>query len=233
MTDHFLNIYHHKADLYERMVGREDQRGNLFAALTEIHPLDGATVVDFGAGTGRMTRLTSLLARRVYAFDFAPAMISEAQRQLEQSGYTNWRVGVADNRAMPLKAGIADVVVEGWSFAHTVAWSPEDWRGQIGRMLEEMKRLLRPNGVAILLETMGTGNKQPAPPTEGLAELYQWWEQEQGFEYRWVRTDYQFESVQEADELTRFFFGDELADKLVKEQTTILPECTGIWWRRF
>ncbi|GEM_PF-6658666 len=29
----------------------------------------------------------------------------------------------------------------------------------------------------------------------------------------------------------RFFFGDDLADRILRDRLIILPECTGIWWR--
>lgn len=231
--DHFQRIYATEGTRYDRLVSREDQRGYLFAALMELGPSNTRQVVEFGAGTGRVTRLMSLISQRVLAFDIAPHMLSVAQEQLDLSGLSNWAFGLADNRAMPVQSGSADVAVQGWSFGHTVGWSPDNWRAEIGQMLSEMQRVLRPGGMAILMETMGTGNRQPAPPTEGLAELYKWWEQEHGFSYRWVRTDYQFESLAEAEELTRFFFGDELADRVVDEKLTILPECTGIWWRQY
>lgn len=229
MTD-FKAIYATQAHRYDRMVEREDQRGNLLATLLEICPLQGKIAVDMGAGTGRMTRLLALMAKRVYAFDQAPAMVEVAQQVLEESGLTNWRVGVADNRALPLPDACADVVVEGWSFAHAVGWSPDHWQAEVAKMMAEMRRILKPNGTFILLETMGTGTRQPQPPNESLARLYAWWESTYGLSYRWIRTDYQFETVQEADELTRFFFGDTLADKLVQEKATLLPECTGVWW---
>ena len=38
------------------------------------------------------------------------------------------------------------------------------------------------------------------------------------------------QSLDEAEELTRFFFGDELAARVVEKEWLILPECTGIWW---
>jgi hypothetical protein len=37
--------------------------------------------------------------------------------------------------------------------------------------------------------------------------------------------------VPEAEELTRFFFGDELANRIKNEGLLIVPECTGIWWK--
>ena len=46
----------------------------------------------------------------------------------------------------------------------------------------------------------------------------------------WVRTDYQFPDAATAIELTTFFFGAQLADRV--RTSARLPECTGLWWRR-
>ena len=233
MTDHFKNIYENHADLYERLVAREDQQGNLFSALNDIHSMDGVDVVELGAGTGRITRLLSVMVNRIFAFDIAPAMLDEARAYLETTGMINWALVQADNRRMPVASSCADVVIEGWSFGHVMGWHPDDWREHVDAMLAEMARIVKPQGTAILIETMGTGNRQPQPPSDGLAELYRYWQAEHGFEYRWIRTDYQFASIEEADELLRFFFGDELADTVVERDKVILPECTGLWWKQF
>jgi hypothetical protein len=37
----------------------------------------------------------------------------------------------------------------------------------------------------------------------------------------------------EAEQLTRFFFGDELADQVAFNNIVALPECAGVWWRKF
>jgi hypothetical protein len=50
-----------------------------------------------------------------------------------------------------------------------------------------------------------------------------------GFSYSWIRTDYRFESVEEAYELTEFFFGKELAERVQNNRLTIVPECTSVW----
>lgn len=231
MSDHFQNIYLNEAQNYERLIAREDQHGNLFQSIMEIQPFDGAVVAEFGAGTGRLTRILSVLAQHIYAFDIALPMLREGQRVLTETGMENWSIAVADNRALPLPSGIADLAIEGWSFGHTRAWSAENWQAEIDRMIGEMQRVLKPNGTMILIETMGTGQKQPQAPNEELAELFAYFEEAHGLQYRWIRTDYHFQSVAEADELMRFFFGDEMADKLVAGKHIIVPECTGIWWK--
>lgn len=232
MTDHYKNIYQNKAALYERLIAREDYRGNIFQALMDIHPLDGASVVEFGAGTGRLTRIMSVLAKFIYAFDIHRPMLLEGQRVLTETGMENWSLACADNHTMPLKTGVADIAIEGWSFGHVMRWYPDDWQVRINQYLAEMQRLLKPDGTIILMETMGTGQREPSPPAEHLATLYRYWEEGLGFNYQWIRMDFQFESVAEADELIRFFFGDDMADRLVAGKNIIIPECTGIWWKK-
>lgn len=232
MSDHFQNIYAHDAERYERLIAREDQRGNLFQTLMDIHPFDGKTVVEFGAGTGRLTRIMSVLVDYIHAFDNAPAMLREGYRVLSETGMENWSFSQADNRQMPVASHSADIVIEGWSFAHVMGWYPESWQQETDAMLSEMQRIAKADSTLILIETMGTGNRKPAPPNEDLAKLYQYWENEHSFQYQWIRTDYQFESVAEADELIRFFFGDEMADTLVADKNIIVPECTGVWWKQ-
>lgn len=230
MTD-FQHIYTHQAEQYDRLVAREDYQGQILAALQRIRPLAGLDVVEFGAGTGRLTRLLAPLVRSIQAFDASAAMLGVAKETLEGIGRGNWTLGVADNRRLPVEDRVADLAIAGWSFGHTVGWFPDTWRAEIGHMLAEMRRVLRPGGAAVILETLGTGRETPHPPHAGLAAYYRWLEGEQGFHATWIRTDYEFASPDEADELTRFFFGDELADRVRREDLTIVPECTGLWIR--
>ncbi len=227
----FQNIYRHRAEKYDRLVAREDAQGNLFAALNEIIPLDGLRVVEFGAGTGRLTRLLSVLVKRIYAFDIEPAMLRQLAPQMRATGMANWYAALGENGRMPLASNCADLVIEGWSFAHVMGWHPEDWLSRTDAMLAEMARILKPGGTAVLIETLGTGRRRPQP-TDKLARLYRHWQERYGFQSRWIRTDFQFASPAEADELTRFFFGDALADECLTGSDVILPECTGIWWKR-
>jgi len=55
-------------------------------------------------------------------------------------------------------------------------------------------------------------------------------EAEAGFSATGIRADYRFRSPAEAEALTRFFFGNRMAGRVVAENLVILTECTGIWW---
>ncbi|HRQ37937.1 MAG TPA: class I SAM-dependent methyltransferase [Chloroflexota bacterium] len=230
MTD-FKQIYAHQPAQYERLVAREDVDGNILKALQAIRPLAQADVVEFGAGTGRLTGLLAPWVQSIHAYDESAAMLAVAERKLRTSGAANWytarsRFGfaVADHRSIPLPDQCADICIEGWAFGHFVGWHPANWREESGRALAEMERLLRPGGVMILLETLGTGFEIPTPP-EQLRPFYHWLESEHHFHHTWIRTDYHFANQAEAAELLGFFFGPDMAARAQIR----FPECTGIW----
>lgn len=227
----FEEIYAHHADAYDRLVEREDHEGHLLPALAGIAALDGADVVELGAGTGRLTRLLAPRVASIRAFDASAHMLVVAERRLQAMGLANHELGVADNQHLPVEDASADIAIAGWTFGHALDWHPDRWRIEVGAAVDEMARVLRPGGTAIILETMTTGTETPAPPTPGLASYYRWLETERGFRSTAIRTDYRFASVEEAETLTRFFFGGELADRVRRERLAVLPECTGLWWR--
>ena len=131
MCDHFKQIYRNQADMYERLVAREDQQGNLFQALNDIAPLHGKDIVEFGAGTGRLTRLLAVVAAHVFAFDIEPAMLTLAATIMRETGLSDWSLALGDNASMPVASSSADLVIEGWSFAHAVAWYPQQWQERV------------------------------------------------------------------------------------------------------
>lgn len=225
----FEMIYREHAAEYDRLVAREDYLENIPRALTSIRPLAGARVVEMGAGTGRLTRILAPRVDSIAAFDRSKAMLNVAAERLSALQRKNWQLAVGDNRRLPAAEGVADVCIAGWSFGHATGWYPDSWREEIALAVGQMRRALRRGGTAIILETLGTGRESPQPPTPALASYYVMLEGEFGFAPSWIRTDYQFESIEEAERLTRFFFGDELADRVAREGLIVLPECTGVW----
>ena len=228
MSERQRKIYQSDGDRYEVLISREDYQGNIPRALDEIVNVDGLDVIDLGAGTGRLTLGLAPRVKSIRAFDMAEEMLRVCRERLAATGLSNWLVEVADHRSIPVEDHCADLVVSGWSVAYLYVWNPETWRVELEKWLGEMKRVLRPSRLIVLFESLGTGNESPIK-LEHLKEYYPWLD-EVGFQNKWIRTDYKFESIEEAEELSRFFFGDALGDKVRQNNWVVLPECTGIWW---
>ncbi len=209
----------------------EDYQLNLPRALEEIRSFTAADVVELGTGTGRVTMLYAAHARSVVACDRELSMLRVAARKFRAANLSHVRTAIGDNRRLPLPDRTADIAIAGWSIGHTQYWSPETWQAEVDRALGEMRRMLRPGGTLIIIETLGTGQTEPAPPHERLAAYYAYLEQRYGFQTTAIRTDLCFDSVEQAAELTGFFFGEEFAQHVVRERWQIVPECTGLWWK--
>jgi len=230
MSDQQRKIYQSDGDRYEALIAREDYQGNILRAIEEILKTDGLDILDLGAGTGRLTLLLAARAGSIHSFDASTEMLRVCQERLVASGLSNWQVDVADHRQLPVTDQSADLAVSGWSVSYLAVWNQENGTAELDKWLVEMKRILRPGGTIILFESLGTGNETPMR-LEHVESTYQWLDSH-GFENKWIRTDYKFESVEEAAELAGFFFGEEMADQIRKKGSVVLPECTGVWWRK-
>ena len=226
----FKAIYSSQSEDYDLLVSREDYQKNIDRALQDIRPFEGLAVADMGSGTGRVTRILAPFARRILAMDISAHMLSRARDNFLRMPFHNWDLAQADNLNLPIQDHSFDIAISGWSLGHLTGWYPDSWLRLIDQCLSEKKRILRPGGTIIVIETLGTGRETPQPPTEDLAAYYSHLEKDLGFSARSIRTDYRFQSVSEAVESCRFFFGEELAQEVASRNSPFLPECTGIWW---
>ena len=223
-------VYAHHGNEYEALIAREDYQGNVLRALRDIASLENRVVLDVGAGTGRLACMLAPLVGRVHAFDIAPDMLRVCREKLTASGLSNWQVDLADHRQLPVEDHSADLVVSGWSVSYLALWNPVSWREELDKWLGEMERVLNGGSPIVLFESLGTGNESPLQ-LDHLKDFYPWLD-EAGFQKKWIRTDYRFESLEEAEYLSRFFFGDVLGDKVEQNNWVVLPECTGVWWKK-
>lgn len=229
MSDQQRKIYQSEGDRYEALISREDYQGNIARAIDEIINVNGLDVLDLGAGTGRLTLMLAPRAKSIRAFDSSAEMLRVCRERLIAGGLSNWQVDVADHRRLPVADHSANLVVSGWSVSYLAVWNQEQKTFELDIWLNEMKRVLRKEGMIILLESLGTGNEEPIR-LEHVESTYQWLDAN-GFENKSIRTDYQFESVEEAADLAGFFFGSDMAVRIREKRSTILPECTGVWWK--
>lgn len=227
MTDQQA-IYCEQAAGYENLVAHEDYQHRLPPALTAIRSFDQADWVEWGAGTGRLTDLAARAARSIIALDLSAAMLSVAADKLRRNRGRRWQVAVADHRHAPVPDRCADIAIAGWTIIYLSSKLAPDWQQAITQAIDEMRRVLRPGGALIIIETLGTGY---TAPQRLYAAYYDFLEQRLGFQHKWIRTDYQFASVEEAVDGLGFFFGEEFEQQIRDNRWASVPECTGIWWK--
>ncbi|TVX99725.1 class I SAM-dependent methyltransferase [Cohnella terricola] len=225
MPDHD-RIYKQEAARYHELI---DSQPNLKSVVEEIRPIRGLDIADLGAGTGRLAAVLAPEASSLIALDASEAMLGIAAERLRESGLSNWSVQVADHRRLPLADRSVDLIVSGWSICYLTSSNVPDWERNLDQVIAEIKRVLRPGGTAIIFETLGTGSETPSAP-DFLRPYYAKLTETYGFAHRWIRMDYAFDNPDQAERLTRFFFGDELADKVAEHRLVRVPECAGIWW---
>jgi 2-polyprenyl-3-methyl-5-hydroxy-6-metoxy-1,4-benzoquinol methylase len=103
----------------------------------------GQRLLDFGCGPGLYSVLFASVGYEVHGFDIAPANVAHARRLAERYGVadrTHLSVGMAE--ALDHADDSIDVVV-GVDILHHV---------DIGRAMREVRRVLKPGGVAIFRE---------------------------------------------------------------------------------
>ncbi|MCA9520280.1 MAG: class I SAM-dependent methyltransferase [Myxococcales bacterium] len=230
-ADRYSQIYGSEAQAYDHLVTHEDYQGNLWRALEGLAEWKGSTVVEFGAGTGRLTRLFADRAAHVVACDASPEMLRVARQHLRRELYPHVEFTVAEHRDVPVYAS-ADIAIAGWALGHYIHFSAGNWRECADQAVERMLSSVRAGGVVMIIETLGTGRREPEAPSAELAELYQRFESLHGFQRLEIRTDYRFASHADAVDSVRFFFGETLAESVRAAESAVVPECTGIWHRR-
>jgi len=226
MVDHD-SVYDSRASDYDLLVSREDYMGNLWAEIDRVCNPDGLNVVESGAGTGRLTMQLVDKAEFVSAFDLSSHMLKHCERKLQIKHRSNWKLDVASHENLPISTTPADLFISGWAVCYSVVSYKEAWKEDLSRLVDRFRSMVRKDGSLIIIETLGTGTESPAPPSNMIDYLSQL--KDLGFSESVVRTDYEFESVDEAECLCKFFFGDKLAEQVRNNKLKKLPECTGVY----
>lgn len=129
-----LLVYNKCPEVYDRL----PFHGWDFAEVTSIVDLTGKTVVDSGAGTGRVALEAAETAASVFAVEPVSRLRQFIRTKARQRGLRNLYVvdGFADS--LPFPDGFADVVIT----SHALGW-------RLAEELKEFERVVRSPGVII------------------------------------------------------------------------------------
>jgi ribosomal-protein-serine acetyltransferase len=143
-------------DWYERrgLYARREGHAAWYAELTSLHGVvarfaaalpAGAAVCDLGCGTGRWTAALAEAGLRLTGLDQSPAMLEQALRRLDGLGLRASLVR-GDVLDPPFPTGSFDAACVAFVFDHLS-------RSQRLRLLQEVRRLLRPGGRLLVLDS--------------------------------------------------------------------------------
>ena len=217
-------IYDNHAKEYDELVNHEDYQNNLTAFLQrECAGFD--TVLEFGAGTGRVTGLYADRVGHIFFAERAQHMIDRAAENLaaHQDKITFINIDTRDLAGLNIKA---DCIIEGWALGHTAIDEHHRLADFLSELFTGFRSLLNVNGRLIFIETMGSHVDQPVVPRKELAYLYRELETTYRMKRHILETDYKFASVEEARRIMGFFFGQEMAASIDSE---VVREYTGVW----
>ncbi len=220
------NVYQNEADRYHALVSCEDYNGNLNNAIKVVIQY-GASILETGAGTGRVTAMLAPISGGLTILDLSVPMLQKAARVTPMDSPAINGLSAGDHRFLPVPGNSYDWIVSGWSVCYLASWYRDDWKPQVNSALKEFMRVLRPDGKILLIETLGTGELTPKPP-DHLSDYLNYLD-DLGFQRTWIRTDYRFADEPTARDLTGFFFGESMLEKIDFSATPTLPECTGLW----
>ncbi len=127
--------------------------------IVELLDLRGLeTVVDYGAGSGRLSVpvARSLTSGTLHAVDESPEMLERLRESLAGVGLLNVRTHLIQDNEVPLQTGSVDRVLA-VNLLHEV----------IGETaLQEMRRLLRPEGFLLVIDWSADVTRDQGPPAE-------------------------------------------------------------------
>ena len=127
-------------DDYDRLTAGEQ----VHLGALDIARVDGAVVLDAGAGAGRMTLPLARRARLVYALDAAPPLLHLLERKLAAAHLRNVELLRGLFRRIPLPDDSVDAAIA------CSAFGPQEAHGG-QRGLDELQRVTRPGGRIVIL----------------------------------------------------------------------------------
>lgn len=138
-------------------------RARVFCEAGPGWSVDGASVLEAGVGTGRVTAYYIDRVASAFCCDCSEHMIAFAQQHFANSA-AKLTFELADNFDLPTLGSPVDIFIEGWSFSHGVVGSQnrEELRVRTAALVRNATKNLKAGGTAIIVETMGT-NTDGAP----------------------------------------------------------------------
>ena len=187
--------YPHLFEIERRCMDRD---GKVIRFLDQILPM--GLVLDIGAGNGFTAAHLNRPERFVIPLEPDARMVDYSQPLV-------WAKGVA--QAIPFHDRTFDAAYATWAFFF-------DGVADILQGLNDAKRVVKSNGLLVIADNAGEDEFCALAP-HNIASNRAWWK-EQGFQETILHTSYRFDSLEEANTLLSFYFGEEVGKQNQKTE---------------
>lgn len=221
------NIWRHPTT-YEVENRAVDPGGRLARALRERADWSGRTVLDIGCGTGFHLPFFAPEAARVVGVEPHPDLARIARRRARRFAHVEVLGGTA--QALPLRAASVDVVHARWAYFFGPGCEPG---------LAELDRVIRPGGVALIIDndptrsTFGDWFRRGYPQLPSPATVERFWTG-----HGWARTrvdmGWRFTDRADLEAVVRIELPTGLAERvLATHHGTEVDYAVNLWSRDY
>ncbi|MDN5744476.1 MAG: class I SAM-dependent methyltransferase [Nocardioidaceae bacterium] len=223
------NIWRHTAT-YEIENQAADPDARLWTALRRRADWDDRVLLDLGCGSGFHLPGFAATARQVIGVEPHPGLCRLAERRLRARGVENARVLPGAAQQIPLPDSSVDVVQARWAYFFGPGCEPG---------LVELDRVLRPGGVAVIIDNDGSRSTFGAWFRRGFAhlaapaEIERFWSL-RGWTLDRVDMGWRFESRADLEAVVRIEFKPEAAEEILRHHHGLeVDYAVNLWSRTF
>ncbi|WP_377640316.1 class I SAM-dependent methyltransferase [Oryzobacter terrae] len=214
-------------DVYEVENLASDRAGVVDTTIVALHPLEGAVVLDVGCGSGfHLPRLAARGARVVGLEPHLP-LVDRARARLAGSGL-GAAVLAGDAEHLPVADRSVDVVHARWAYFFGAGCEPG---------LAEVERVLRPGGIACLVDNDATGSTfgswfRRAYPAYDPAAVQRFWDR-RGFTTERLTIHWTFDTRDDLEAVVRIELPPGPAEAVLAEHEGLVVDyAVALRWRR-
>lgn len=214
-------------DTYEIENTAVDPEGAIEAAMRRVQDWAGLDLLDLGCGAGFHLPRFAESARSVVGVEPHPPLVELAAARV--ADLPEVRVLAGGAQAIPLPDHSMDVSHSRWAYFFGAGSEPG---------LAELARVLRPGGVAFVIDndatrsTFGGWFRRAWPEYDPVA-VQRWWAR-QGWSREPVDMRWSMRSRADFEAVVRLEFAPAMADAILAEHpSTEVDYAVNLWWRRF
>lgn len=199
----------------------------MWTAIGELATWADRDVLDIGCGTGFHLPHFAADARTVIGIEPHQDLAAIARRRTRRLSNAEVREGLAD--ALPLASASVDLVHARWAYFFGPGCEPG---------LAELDRVIRPGGIAIVLDndptrsTFGGWFRRGFPDVD--PEVVERFWEKQGWDRVRVMTAWDFETRADLEAVVRIELPSAAADSALDAASGLhVDYAVNLWWRRF